>query len=415
MTNSKIKILNLSKPIVKTDNTDYANSCIKYGIHNDLPLRIVSAVRRSRTGSTCISKLTDYTYANGFKSLESIKANKSDTWNTVLYKSASNLTVFGGFALHFNYNVIDGEVVIAEVKHLPFENIRLGLPNDKGEVEYLVYNPYFGTTRYSHSDNLYYGVFKPNLEDIANQKAYFKQRNWKYGGQVLWTGIESEYAHFYPKLTWHGDNNERGGGLEDMNNEYLLQNLLKRDLGGNFLQNVMLNMIGDADEPASPDDEVRYQDGKSYRTIADELEEQLSNFTGVDADTMMILWSKTKDEVADIKPFPSNFNYDKLKDVVESIKHSIATSLQVPSTLANIQSSGSISKDDIESANLLLQQTVRNKQILLEEVFNSISKYLQVDIDFKIVNFVPFKTVPQYIFNAMTLEQQQSIIDTYLQ
>lgn len=415
---SKVKIINLKKDGILNELKDFKNNCLFYGINNAYPLDLITKIRRSRTASVCLRKLEDFVFANGFNEIGSVKVNNNDSYNNILRNITSNVVKLGGFALRYDIEVNDFEFSIKNIYSLPFENCRLGIPEEgSDEIKYIVYNPYFGSPQYRIEDNQYFAIleYSNTVEKVSAIKKYFKSKGFTYSGVCSWFGLETEYSRIYPKLSWHGDNNQVGGGISDMVNEYMLQNLLERDLGGNFLQNQLLNMIGDASEPATPEDEVLMRDGKDYTTISDELADQLSNFTGADADSMMILWSKNKEEVPILTPFASSFNYDKLKDVVYNIKESIASSLQVPSILVNIQSSGSISKDDIESATILLQETVRPIQSFILEKLNDIRKYLKIgNMVFEINKPTPFKVVPQYIFNSMSPEQQEMVIKKYI-
>jgi hypothetical protein len=174
-----------------------------------------------------------------------------------------------------------------------------------------------------------------------------------------------------------------------------------------------MKVVGDPDEPIkiSADSASR----EVYRTAGELLSEQInSKFAGVDGDNMMILWSAMKEQFPEIEPFPSNFNYEKLKDVADKIKQDIASSLQIPLILAGIQTSGSLSKDDIESAVQLMYSNVRFYQSILEDTFRTILTYWHdmaiAGESTDIQNYNPFpieKTVELHIWEVLTIEEKR--------
>jgi hypothetical protein len=349
---------------------DRVDDTLLWGAANAKPFEIVTTINRSITGSACIRTFSQYLYGNGFmsESLASAKVNSTLTFDGLLRSITSPFTKFSGFAFNVKYNA---EFKIRLIYPMPFESLRLGIPDEEGNISHLVYNPYFGTAEYDKKYNQVFDTFNPDPRIVQDQVL----RDGKgYKGQIFWFGLESEYNRFYPLPYWYSDNHGKGGGKDAMENEYLLSRLLNKELDHGFLQNVLMKVVGDPDEPIkiSADSASR----EVYRTAGELLSEQInSKFAGVDGDNMMILWSAMKEQFPEIQAFPSNFNYEKLKDVADKIKQDIASSLQIPLILAGIQTSGSLSKDDIESAVQLMYSNVRFYQSILEDTFRTILTY----------------------------------------
>ncbi len=205
-----------------------------------------------------------------------------------------------------------------------------------------------------------------------------------------------------------------------MTGDFMLSKLLTKELGTGFLQQIALKIVGDPDAPLTDTDSLLSTEGKRYKTVGDAFQEYLdSQFRGIDGDSMMILWSKTKDQFPELQAFPSNFNYDKLNNVVDTVRSLVATAWNTPLILANIATSGSLSKDDIKSASQMMYGVVRPYQMILERVYQKIINELSVarpELSGKVANienYNPFpdtKTVDDKIWAEMTTEERRAWI-----
>lgn len=95
---------------------------IPYGLDNLYPNRTLTAIRNSPTAKGCVKRLRDFVYGLGFGDQADIVVNRdNETLNDILNKAVGDYSEFGGFALHFNYNLM-GEIV--EMFNADFEYIR---------------------------------------------------------------------------------------------------------------------------------------------------------------------------------------------------------------------------------------------------------------------------------------------------
>jgi len=414
----KLDILNLKRVKAPDVFQNKSVDSIFWGLNDDTPLQIINTLNRSSTGKSCIETFSQYIYGNGFldTQLSNSLCNDDESFDELLRKVSATFPIFCGFAILCKWiTTVDG-FKIRQASIVPFESLRLGIPNKKGVISYVMYNPFFGTQEYRIIDNEKYYLFDDDEEVIKAQIAECIQDNTEYKGQIFWVGLESAFNHFHPLPFWWGDNLNDGGGKTAMENEYLLATLLNRELDRGFLQNVMLKMIGDPDAPIA-EHLQRFEEGKSYTKQSDALRNQLNQLSGMDGDTMMVFWSRIKEEFPDLQAFPSSFQYDKLKDVQEKVRIDIATATRVPLQLAGIQTGGAISKDDITTAVQLMYMIVRSFQHVISRTFNQILKNWHseaiVSASTQIENYNPFpaqKIIEPYIWEVMTLEEKRKWI-----
>ena len=111
---------------------DYQYNIIHYGLDNLYPQNMEEILKRSPITKGAVHILTDFLDGEGFESNGDKVINEfGQTWNDILHYSAMDYATFGGFGMHFNFN---GAGNIIEVQHVPFEYIRLSLPDNTGRV-----------------------------------------------------------------------------------------------------------------------------------------------------------------------------------------------------------------------------------------------------------------------------------------
>jgi hypothetical protein len=358
-----------------------------------------------------MESLSNYIYGDGFK--EKVLANENTgvdgkTFDQLLSEIASPFPRLKGFALIVKYTIVGNEVLIKTLQSIPYESCRLGIPDDAGFIRSIVYNPYFGTEDYKRSEDVRYTTFNPDPAVVLAESHSIPD----YPGQIFWWGETSEFSRFYPHPYWWGNFDGKGGGRAAMENEALLSKLLNNELDNGFMQNVILKMIGDPDQPLPGQSDPKKTVGKEFKKMLE------NDFSGVEGKKMIVLWSKIKDEFPEIAAFPSNFNYEKLKDVVEKLRNEIVSILMVPPILAGIQSSGSISKDDIQNATMLLQSNVRAYQAVIERVFKKILQSWHnrslalVSTEIASLSIFPDDVaLPDFVWDFLNDEEKKSYIE----
>jgi len=87
------------------------STIIPYGLDNRYPFRITQAIKKSPTASGCIKKQSEFIFGQGIKEGGDIVVNREgETLNEVINQSIRfGYSTLGGFALHFNFNLL-GEI-----------------------------------------------------------------------------------------------------------------------------------------------------------------------------------------------------------------------------------------------------------------------------------------------------------------
>ncbi len=170
---------------------------VNYGLTNAYPQMVEYAISGCSIADSCCDAFAEFIEGNGFEdeALNILVVNSDgQTLSNVLESVANDYARFGGYALHFNYNLL-GEIV--SIHHVPFTYCRLGMPNDKLRSEDVkVWDNWANEsirTNASQADIRTYHRYNPKsvLSEIEECDGI-----GKYKGQVLyWTNQNG----FYPK------------------------------------------------------------------------------------------------------------------------------------------------------------------------------------------------------------------------
>ena len=123
-------------PVIKEiRNKEY----IYYGEDNLYPNRVIEMYDTSAINHTCIQAIKDGIFGEGIENIgtEYINTN-GETIDDIFEKISLDYTLFNGYALNVVYNKEGTQ--IAEIYHLPFNNVRSGKNNENDEVEEYYYS-----------------------------------------------------------------------------------------------------------------------------------------------------------------------------------------------------------------------------------------------------------------------------------
>ena len=403
----KQKFKNFIKKPVSTNN-NYMTNTVKWGLDDKQPFDIIQTIRRSGTGGRCANTRSKYMFGNGFtnRDIANIDLGNGYTLEELLLDWVSQTVKLGGRAARL-IHTLDGSV--KAVEFIPFEELRFNEPDEQGFVHKIKRNPYWGLEQYLKADTEDYWLIGTKEDTLRR----IELDGDDFNGQIFYSADTSEYSRFYPSPTWWTDNQGYGSGKSAMEAEWLFARLLEHEIGSGFLQNILLKMTGDPNEPI-PEDLHRYEQGESYTTRAEELQNYLnSEMAGVDGDTMMILWSQTASEFPKLEPFPKSFSYDNLNKVHDSVVKDIARYWDIPSVLLGIQTSGAISKDDIRSAATYMQQSVRMEKIKLQSDVAKLLRVMDYDVtaeDCSIADYNPYPekaSIETHVWNELTSAEKR--------
>ena len=116
---------------------DYVN----YGADNLYPQHLVDLYHTSPTHRALCTTIAQMIYGDGFVPTDQESRLLYEKWNLEdeLRKVALDLKLQGGFAIEVNWSL--DRSTIADVRHLPFENIRCGEMDADEMVQTFYYSP----------------------------------------------------------------------------------------------------------------------------------------------------------------------------------------------------------------------------------------------------------------------------------
>lgn len=368
MANFWTKIYNLYRQPTRRTNLTYDRYLPYFDGNDNFALKWHQAISESPSATACVSTIQDFLEGFGFSDpdLEKRVVNsRGETFFQIHQKTCKDFGEFEGFYWHFMYN---GMGQITEWTLLPFENCRLGKPDDQGYISKILYNPYFGTSDFQISkDTTSYDVYNPKAvkEQIAKAQPKDGSQN-TYKGQVFFFGTTNALSRFYPMPEAHS-------AIKWMGTEKGVADYHEDNINNGFLQPFMLAVIGNPNEPVNnPED----SDNKKPKTMAEALDDEISrNFMGAKrVGNMWVQWFSNKEEIPVPVAFPSNNNGDLFNQIDNQATKKITIAFKVPGILANINEGVSLGGDGntMRVAVKLMQQRVIKKQRILTDCYQKI-------------------------------------------
>lgn len=381
------------------------------GAYDSFPLVWDKAIHESPSASSCLSTIQDFMEGFGLSdtNLEKLIVNaKNETFWQIHHQTVKSFSEFYGAYWLLRFNALSGTT---EWEVLPFENCRLGIPDDKGYISKIFYNPFFGTSEYSTNKNktVIYDVYNPKAvkDQLVEQKSKFK-------GQVFVLGeptVRSRYYTFpeqYSVIDWM----RIEAGIADYHQG-------KIDEG--FLQQYMLVFKGDPNEPSKNPDYQNVNDGQPA-TVAQVMDDYIQkNFMGRENhSTLMVQWVATNEEVPSVVPIPTTASSDLFVTLDNQAIKKITVGWNVPAILANIHEGVSLGGDGnmVRVAVKLMQQRVIKKQRLLTDAYSQVLKnWVQPYVkDITIVPYNPYpelEVLDQKIWDALSPEEKRKWINDH--
>ena len=145
---------------------------IDFGSNNLYPDLLIELYNSSAMHHTAIDAIVDGVVGQGFKHFGDNPVNaQQETMDDIFEKIARDYEIFGGYALNVIWSR-DGDN-IAEIYHLPFNNVRSGLMNEEEKVEEYWYSSDWA--KYRKYKPVSYPAFSAtdNSGDKASQVFYY--------------------------------------------------------------------------------------------------------------------------------------------------------------------------------------------------------------------------------------------------
>lgn len=296
---------------------------IKYGSDNLFPQYLIGLYQSSPTHTALVTSIAQMVYGDGFMphDLDSRLAFLSWDMADQLRKCCVDYKIQGGYALEIEWSL--DRSTIANVSHLPFENLRACEVDDEENV-----------THYKYSAN-----WADSAVEAINIHAFNPKYANEFPTQVLYVKPFSPGSFYYPKPDYIGALN------------YVE---LEREIGIYHINNIHNGL--------SPSFSIHFKNGvpplEERNAIRNEIESQMTGSKG--AGKVWITYSDLPEQKPDFEPIPlsdADKQYQFLSEEVTSkimIGHRVTNPMMfgvlVPGSLGG--------GPELEASNLLFMKHV---------------------------------------------------------
>ena len=376
------------------------------GNGNDYMEKLRQIVKSSPTGSVCVERYADFIEGNGFNDVvfSELEINHwGETTDDLHSKICQDMALFGGFALHLNYNVL-GEVT--EIFHIPFECCRLGQPDDMGNVGFIAYHPdwtgkktFRGKIVPVDAEHItFFNIFNSDPRIVQEQIEACGGIEY-YKGQILWCSTAGKNIYPTPKAD---------RVITEMSTDEGISNVQYRNARCNFLPaGVFVTRKGDLaqimiDNPNMSESDAQYE----LKDRAKKLSTALKKLQG-DASTgkLMHLEADSEEDIPKFIEFKTA-NYDKdfsvtSTNTTERIYSAFGQESFYCLRIGKVGFGG----DVIEDAFSLYNSTVRKPQRFIERVFRLLFSQWQG------ASYTDFSVEPLKYISSKTTDNGNTALD----
>lgn len=311
----------------------------RYGENNLYPQNLFAIVGASGTAMLCLNRYERFIEGYGLsEATEGIRCNRmGQTIDDILSLVAHDVAMFGGFALHVNYNVL-GEV--SEVQHVPFETCRLEEKDDAGHVAHILLHPDWQGNQTRNGERV--RLEEKNIQripiydpSVAVEQMEQAGGAAQYSGQILWCSTDGVWQ--YPTPIYDAC-------VTEISTDEGLGNVKYRNVRSNFLVSCMLvtkKGLPKIDNEGNEEDRMMISD------------EDLKAFQGDEKlGKIMCVELENDEDEPKILPFPSR-NFDKdytatETSVIERIYAQFHQEIFFAIRLGKLGFSGSVMRDAYE-------------------------------------------------------------------
>ena len=375
-----LRIVNLSTytspEIVETSNKDW----VSYGADNAYFQYLIDRYNGSPTNNAIINGISQMIYGRGLDALNSNK--KPDQYakmvsllkKDMVRKVCYDLKLMGQCAMQVIYS--KDRKTIAQVEHIPVENLRAEKCNEKGEIEAYYYSDNWSKVKNVGSTLRIpaYGFSKDNIE-IMYVKPY--RAGYKYYSSPDYAG-GLQYAE-----------------LEQEISNYHLNNILN-----GLAPSMLINFNN-----GTPNAEER-------QMLENRIYEKFSGSSN--AGKFILAFNDNPESAATIEPIQlseAHLQYQFLSD--ESSKKVMVSHRVVSPMLLGIKDSTGLGNnaEELETASILMENTVIQPfQTLLIDAFDTILAYNQISLKlyFKTLQPLQFKDL-ENVMDSETMEEETGV------
>lgn len=293
---------------------------LTYDKDNLYPQRIADSLAASVTGTAGVELFATHLVGRGFafEDLNKLIVNsKGETLKDLHELVCNDYAKYRGVALHIGYN---GLFEINNITHIPFDYVRLSIPDDTGAIQTAVV--------YDDWDGQKYGRRKKDLMKtlhfFTSDKEKIQSQIVGSGGFEKWGGHILYYSHAgarcYPTA-------KCDPCFEDLISDAGIKIFSQRNIQTGFMAGAIFVHRG------------KFEDNNARNEFTDNLK----NFQGAaNSNKLLMVEAETEDQIPDIKGFPVT-NNDKLFESTEpSVMNRIIRTFGQPLVLHAIKTAGSL-------------------------------------------------------------------------
>jgi len=341
----RINVGEIQKRIIRRD--DKSLGIINYDIDNAYPQRVVDIVNGSGLAKACVDILFKFINGSGFADA-TLGARIVDggrlTADKTLRSNASDYANYGGFAVHFNYDINGNKTTVHAV---PFAHCRIGIDKDLNPVSIAVYTDWTRDVvkRIDKAKIDFINLYNPDPE-IVKAEILAAGGIELYKGQVYYHGKGGELA--YPLAYYDSE-------LEDIETDSQIKLFKYRNISGSFMASHMF---------------VRYGQSEGKEAVNGDLVEGIKEFQGAkNFNRIMLVDVETPEQKPELLPF-SHQNTDKLFEYHEtSTQDNIRKVFAIPTVFLDAIAGSLGLSSQLDDAVKFYNRMTGDERAVLEETY----------------------------------------------
>ena len=318
---------------------------VNYGDDNLFPQYLIDLFHSSSTHNALTTTIATMVFGEGFDATTLDGRLAFDQWNLndELRKACVDFQIQGGFALEVNWSL--DRTTIANVSHLPFENIRSGFVNEDEKVDYYYYSKDWSSK-------------KEEVEEICT---FDPERKIDHPTQILYVKPFSPGSFYYPKPCYTGSI------------DYIE---LDKEIGKYHINNIKNGM--------SPSFSIHFKNGippqEERNRIRMDIERQMSGASN--AGKFIVTYSDDPERKPDFEPFQLSDAHNQYQFLSEEVTGKIMVGHRVTNPqMFGVAVPGKLGGGGelAESAELFEQNVVRPNRRIVEETVQTLLRAAGLD------------------------------------
>ena len=401
------KFLNLFRPQITREMRYDAEGLTRDGTRNDYPDYLIQTVTNSPHGTACVRKKQQFVTGRGIadESIASIPVNEEYDFNELHRKISKDFAFSDRFAVIM---IPSRGGQLLQMYCVPFEAVRLGIPDEKGNVWYAVVNYQFNTYDYNPADNKYYPLFSPakGFQTLREDRDKIERKftEQPYSGHLYFYNRLSEQNRTYSRPDYFSAH-------DFLLTDYRVGVFHERNVDNNFFLGGVLSIVGD------PAEKILDEQGNAYTTVGQEFDKQLAATMSGAANSGKILteWVQSPEFRSTVSAWPGQTNHEQFIAIKDICREVIATAFGVPQILLGIPTAGKLGDNqEIRNAIKFLNETTEDYRRTLKTFYEMAVELMRGEAipeeGITIERIKDWVDLPEYVFNAISDQQREQYL-----